>query len=382
MTKSKLRILHVDPEKQWGGGENQVLGLTTYLNRVGHCSVVAADPSGSLFHGLVEARLPVRPLRVRNHFDVLAGLCLRRLVSSGRYDLVHFHTSRAHALSPWLQGTAVKRVVTRRMDYSVKKGPMTRLLYLQSVDAVVAISAGVRAALLAADVPAARIWLIPSGVDTSRFAANPAARAQVRCLYGVGAHQTLVLSIGALAERKGHRTLLQAAHQLKVQGIQLRYLVCGEGPLRAALQAEAQALGLEADVCFAGFCPAIPDYLAAADLFVHVPLWEGLGVAVIEAHAAGLPVVASRVGGISDLIADRMTGLLVPPQDPPALAAALSRLVQDPLWASTLGRAGQEQARSRFDVSAMAQANETLYYDLLHASREQSKEIHARHIPG
>ena len=359
----------MDPERNWGGGENQVLGLTTYLTRAGHCSVVAADPDGSLYRRLTTAGLSVCTLRVRHHYDLRAGFRLRRQVIAGRYDVVHFHTARAHALSPWLHTSGVKRIVTRRMDYPVKKGYATRLLYIQSVDAVVAISAGVRTALLAAEVPAAHIRLIPSGVDTTRFTPNSDARARIRQAYGVGEQEILLLAVGSLAERKGQRTLLQAARQLKTQGMPLRYVLCGEGALRGSLQDEARTLGLETDVRFAGFCPEISDYLAAADLFVHIPLWEGLGVAVIEALAAGLPVVASRVGGIPDLIEDQTTGLLVPPQEPAALAAALSRLVHDPHWAARLGRAGQARVRARFDITVMAQANEALYYGLLSASR-------------
>src|SRR5262245_16491469 len=369
MTMNRLRILHVDPEKHWGGGESQVLALTDYLTRAGHHSVVATNPEGSLYRHLSAVGLLACPLRVRNSCDVLAGLRLRRLVTSGRYDLVHFHTARAHALSPWLAHSGAKRVVTRRMDYPLHKGRTTRILYTHSVDAVVAISGGVHAALLAAEVPATRIRLIPSGVDTIRFSQDPAARAQIRHVYGIGDHETVVLSVGALVERKGHGTLLQAAQQLKGQGLQLRYLVCGEGVLHTALQNEALRLGLETEVRFTGFCSEIPRYLAAADLFVHVPLWEGLGVAVLEALAAGLPVVASRAGGISDLIHDQETGLLVPPRDAMALAAALRRLVQAPAWANTLGRAGQARARTQFDVAVMAQHNAALYYELLEVSR-------------
>src|SRR5437867_28746 len=175
-----LRILHVDPERSWGGGEVQVVGLTRYLHRSGHRSVVAADPDGLLYRHLDDAALPVCALRVRNHLDLLAGLRLRRLVRAGRYELVHFHTARAHALSPWLQGLQVKRVVTRRMDYPLRKGRATRFLYTQSVDTVLAISTGVQAALLAGDVPAARIRLIPSGIDTSSFTPSATARAPMR----------------------------------------------------------------------------------------------------------------------------------------------------------------------------------------------------------
>jgi len=362
---SVLKILHVDPERDWGGGEAQVMGLTAYLCRIGHRSEVACDPDGALSRKLQEQGLPRQPLRIHSHVDVPAAWRLRRLVRSSNYDLVHFHTARAHALSPWLRGLPVKRAVTRRMDYPVKKGRWTHLLYCQSVDTVIAISARVQAALLAAEVPAVRIRLIPSGVDTSRFLPSSDTRVRIRHAYGFGEHDIVVLSVGALVERKGHHTLLTAAHQLRTQGIQLRYLVCGEGSLHTSLQAEAQALGLERDVLFPGFCRDIPDHLAMADFFVHVPLWEGLGVAVIEALSAGLPVVASQVGGIPELIEHEKTGLLVPPQDPTALATALSRLVREPLRASALGRAGRTLAQSRFDMTLMAKANEALYYEVL-----------------
>src|SRR5512139_3287896 len=100
----KLNILHIDPEKNWGGGEVQVLGLTTYLHHRGHQSVVAVDPRGVLSARLSQHGLLSYPLRVRNHLDVFAGFRLRRLVRTRGYDIVHFHTARAHALSPWLLG--------------------------------------------------------------------------------------------------------------------------------------------------------------------------------------------------------------------------------------------------------------------------------------
>ena len=103
-------------------------------------------------------------------------------------------------------------------------------------------------------------------------------------------------------------------------------------------------------------------------MFVHVPVREGLGVAVIEALAAGLPVVASRAGGIPDLIADGETGLLVPSRDPAALADALARCLHDPEWAAGLGKCGQARVRARYDITASARANEALYFELLDAA--------------
>ena len=365
----KLNILHIDPEKKWGGGEVQVLGLTTYLHRNGHQSIVAVDPRGALSARLSQHGLLSCPLRVRNHLDVFAGFRLRCLVRDGGYDIVHFHTARAHALSPWLRGLPVKRLVTRRMDYPIQPGRMTRLLYEHSVDMVVAISHGVEAALHAGGIPPGHIRRIPSGVDTARFLPDVARRQQMRTALGIEPHGCMVLMIGALTERKGHSSLFSAASMLQEQGVRLRYIICGEGSLHANLEAQVRTLGLQDVIRFTGFSSEITGYLAAADIFVHVPLWEGLGVAVIEALAAGLPVVASRVGGIPELIDDHVTGLLVPLHDATALAIAIERLVQNPQWAKTLGTKGQTFVQTQFDVSVMARANESLYNELLSRPR-------------
>jgi len=365
MNSDRRAVLHVDPERDWGGGETQVLGLTRYLHQAGHRSVVAAAPHGALGRRLSQAALPQCGLRVRNDFDMLAGLRLRRLVRTGGYELVHFHTARAHALSPWLHGLGVKRVVTRRMDYPLKRGGWQRFLYRTSVDAVVAISRRVESALIAGGVPPARIRRIPSGIDTTRFTPDPQARQRIRRRYGLGDAEVLVVSVGALVERKAQAVLIEAAAQLHRQGLRLSYVLCGDGPQRQPLEARARAAGLGGQVCFPGFCSEVPAYLAAADVVVHVPHWEGLGVAVMEALAAGRPVIASRVGGIPELVEDGHTGLLVPPRAPGALAAALAELAHKPALAERLGRAGRQRALAHFDIRAMARANALLYDELL-----------------
>ena len=376
----RLRILHVDPERNWGGGETQVLGLTRYLHRAGHISHVATPLHGVLAQRLQHDQLAVQPLSIRNHLDGLAGWRLRRLVRRERYDLVHFHTARAHALSPWLHALPVRRLVTRRMDYPIKTGWWHRFLYGRQVDMLIAISSGVAAALGSAPVSDRPIRIIPSGIDTRQFLPTAAQRLTVRRQYGLGEDTTVILMAGALTQRKSPHTLIEAAAQLHSSqqpgrraeqtghAPALHYLLCGEGPLRQELEALVRRLGLASVFHFAGFCQDVAAYLAAADIFVHTPVWEGLGVAVIEALAAGLPVVASRVGGIPELISDGETGLLIPAQDPSALRNALLRCVRCPDWAKTLGAQGQATVRAHFDIETTARANEALYYELLAAA--------------
>jgi glycosyltransferase involved in cell wall biosynthesis len=251
------------------------------------------------------------------------------------------------------------------MDYPLRTGVTTRFLYLHGVEMVVAISQGVHTALTEGNIPLSRIRLIPSGVDTMRFAPDPLVRERLRSRYGIDTQTPLVVSVGALVERKGHDFLLTAAHLLKEKGYHLRYLICGEGPLHKTLESQVQTLGIAQEVQFIGFCPNVSEFLAAADFFVHVPLYEGLGVAVIEALAAGTPTIASRVGGIPELIEEGKTGILVPPQDAESLSRSLLHLLENPSLARQLGKAGQMFVRKHLDVSAMAQANEALYIELL-----------------
>jgi glycosyltransferase involved in cell wall biosynthesis len=251
------------------------------------------------------------------------------------------------------------------MDYPLRPGITTRFLYLHSVEMVIAISRGVHTALTEGNIPPSRIRLIPSGVDTMRFAPDPLVRERLRARYDIDARTPLVVSVGALVERKGHDFLLIAARFLKEQGYHLRYLICGEGPLHKTLEDQVQTFGLTQEVQFIGFCPNVPEFLTAADFFVHVPHYEGLGVAVIEALASGVPTIASRVGGIPELIEEGKTGILVPPQDAESLSRSLLHLLGNPSFARQLGKTGQTFARKHFDVSTMAQANEALYLELL-----------------
>jgi len=353
-----MRVLHVDPERAWGGGEVQVLALVRELAARGHVSTVAAHPGGPLARAAAAAARVV-PLGIVNHFDVRAALALRRLVAA--FDVVHFHTARAHALAPFCRGRGARLVVTRRMDYVPAGGPYVRFLYNRAVDAVIAISEGVRAALVRVGVRAERIRVVPSGIDAGAFVAPPEARAAVRREWRLGDDDVAVVVVGALEARKGHAVLLAAAAALAPAGLGLRYVFCGEGRQAEALVRAAAAL--DGTVELVGFRPDVAACLAAADVVALPSRQEGLGVAALEAMAAGRPVVASRVGGLAEAIVPEETGLLVPPGDPTALATALARLARDPGLRARLGAAGRARVRARYTTARMAEGTLACYED-------------------
>ena len=354
-----LKILHIDPELNWGGGEAQVFGLLRQLAERGHQNDLLAQPRGQLFHRA--QKLPVRafPFVMRNDLDVRAVPSVRRRIRHGGYDIVHFHTKRAHALALWLpRGERPKYVVTRRMDYPEPRSWYTRFRYNRRVDGVVAISNSIVDVLIDAGVERSRIRCIPSGIDFKKFSAikprDPASQPAV-----------IVGTLAVLEERKGHRYLLEAAARLNAQGVRLQYQIAGEGPLRRQLEEDAHRFGLTEQVTFLGFVQDTVSFLAAIDILAMPSLHEGLGVAALEAMAAGRPVVASRSGGLSEAVVDGVTGILVPPRDASALAAAIAKLAGAPEWARALGAQGRTRARDAYSLEQMARQNELYYRELL-----------------
>jgi glycosyltransferase involved in cell wall biosynthesis len=357
-----LKILHVDPEKNWGGGEVQVLGLLTYLAEKGHHNVLLTHPHGRLFENCRHPNVKKIPLRVRNDLDLSPVAGLRRLIREENYDIVHLHTKRAHALSLWLPhgSNRPKYVVTRRMDYAEPKSWYTRHLYNRRVDGVVAISRAIAELLASAGVDAKRIRLIHSGIDPVPFEAVGSKSSSAEGLPVVG-------TVAVLEERKGHRFLLEAAARLKEEGYEINYHLAGEGSLRGQLEGTAARLGLKDHVKFFGFVSDTPSFLAQVDIFVLPSLYEGLGVAALEAMAAGRAVVATQVGGLKDLVVDSVTGFLCSPRDTDGLARAIAKLVDEKALAREMGKNGAARVRREFSLEQMAMKNEAFYYELLEA---------------
>jgi glycosyltransferase involved in cell wall biosynthesis len=300
---------------------------------------------------------------MRNDLDVRCVASLRRFIRQGNYDIVHFHTKRAHTLALWLPRgeSRPKYLVTRRMDYPEPRNWYTDILYNRRVDGVVAISQTIVNLLVSAGVERRKIRCISSGIDPGKFEMSERRR--------TGEDDFTVGCLGGLEERKGHRYLLEAAALLKAEGLKIRYNIAGSGPLRARLEEEVARLGLGAEVRFLGFVSDAAEFLAGVDILAMPSLYEGLGVAALEAMAAGRPVVATQVGGLTESIIDGVTGALVPPRDSAALAAAIAKLARSRPLAGSMGNEGRERVRRYFSLENMARKNEAYYYELLGPER-------------
>lgn len=365
-----LTIAHVDAETGFSGGEVQVFLLMEGLRRRGHRNLLVCPP-GSRSEAEARAReLETLAVPMRADLDLGSVLRIRSGLRSGGVDVVHLHSGRA----TWLGGLAARwaglpAVSTRRMDRRVKRNWRTRLIYERLVMRAVAISPAVAECLRAGGVDPRRTRTIPSSVDPR--ALEPArGRADTRQELGVAEDEVLLLVLAALVRRKGIDVLLDAltrVHDARVLpgsgGIRL--VVAGEGPERAALEEQASRAGLDGRVAFLGRREDKGDLLAACDVLVLPSRREGLGVAALEAMAAARAVVATRVGGLAEVVADGRTGLLVEPGDPDALAHALERVVGDPELRASLSAAGPERVAQGYLPEQMVSSYEELYRDVI-----------------
>ena len=362
---AKIRVLHVDSELPWRGGERQVLELMRRQRRRRDEPHLAAPANSAIFERARAESFPVHAVAMRGTWDLGAAAALARLHRTVRPDVVHWHAARAHALGAIAAAFAPvpARVLSRRVDFLVRRSLGSRILYAQPIDAIAAISGGVRDALIRSGVDPARIRVIPSGIDLAPFD-EPFDRPAVRARLGLSETDVLALQVAALAPHKSQTTLLQAMARIRSRHPNLRVWVAGDGPLRAALSREHAALGLGESVRFLGFREDVTELLRAADLFVISSYLEGLGTSILDAMAAGLPVVATRVGGIPEAVADGETGVLVAPSDPQGLGEAISGLTADPDRRSRLGEAGRRRARL-FSADRTEALTRELYEEVL-----------------
>ncbi|MFN0009934.1 MAG: glycosyltransferase family 4 protein [Planctomycetota bacterium] len=362
-----LRIAHIDAEKGFSGGEAQVFLLLDGLRSRGHEVLLLCPPRSRAEDEARRRGIEVAAVRMASDLDLGAVSGLRRAIEGFGAELVHLHTGRA----TWLGGlaarfAAVPAITTRRMDRRIAKNWRSRLIYGPLVARAVAISPAVHEALLEAGVEPAKVSTIPSSVDPAALAPR-VQRETTRRALEVPEGALVLLVLASLIRRKGLDVLLDALATLRNPGIVL--WIAGEGPERAALEAQAERLGLAARVRFLGRREDAADLLAACDVYVLPSRREGLGVSALEAMAARRPIVATRVGGLGDAVADERTGLLVPPEDAAQLARALTRLAADPALRRRLGEAGPARLAEGFLASQMVDAYEKLYRDLLEERR-------------
>jgi glycosyltransferase involved in cell wall biosynthesis len=363
----KLRILEVLGYSCAGGAAESVLELAAALVREGAAVTLAAPDAPGFAPRVAAAGARFVSVAMASRRDWRSFAALTGLLRRGEFDVVHTHCRNADlhgGLAARATGTphvAHLRGLLVDETGNVGGGLVDRLhraLLRRSPRSIVAVSEAVRRRALALlGVAPERVITVRNGVAVAAFRTPRRATAEVRAELAIPDGAPLLLAVGALGCCKGQDVVLDALARIAPQAEHRpapHAVFVGEGPDRERLLAQARRLGIDARVRFVGLRRDVADLMHAADLFVHAARWEGFGRVVAEAMAAGRPVVATRVGGVPEIVADGATGRLVEPDRPDALAAAVAALLADQPLAQRLGRAAADFAARELDAAATA----------------------------
>ena len=354
--------VQIDTARTWRGGQNQVRLTGLGLRARGHRVAVVAHPDGEL-----RKRLPpdmdVVPLAPRGEVDLPAAWRMSRLIRDLQPDVVHAHDPHgvavaATALSMASPPRRPALVAARRVDFHIRANSFSRWKYRQ-VDRFITASEAIRAMLIEDGVPADRATTVHEGIDVDRVAAIEPLN--VREEYWFPPHSLVVGNIAALVPHKGQKHLIEAAAIVVREVPEARFLILGEGELRPTLEHQVKHLHLSQHVVFAGFRADVLAVLKGLDLFVLSSVTEGLGTSLLDAMAAGRPIVATQAGGIPEVVVDGETGVLVPPRDGEALAAAILGMLRDEGRRRRMADAGLARVRTRFSVDRMVEQTLAVY---------------------
>ena len=361
-----MKVLHVEAGMHLYGGALQVVFLLGGLQAVPGDEHVLACPLGSaISEAATRHGIRVRPIRMGGDADVGMVSRLRRLIREERPDVVHLHSRRGSdlwgGLAARLEG--VPAVLSRRVDNPESKTWVA--LKYRLYDRVVAISHGIREVLLAEGLPADKVVCVHSSVDTERYRPDGGDEAWFRQEFGLAADAPVLAMVAQFILRKGHRTMIDAMPAVLREHPRTRLLLFGKGSEQAAIARLIAERGLQGSVTVAGFRDDLHRVIPCVDLVVHPASMEGLGVALLQAAACGVPMVGARAGGIPEVVRPGLSGELVAPGDAAGLAQAVNRLLASPALRQQYGTQGRQLALDEFSVAAMVRGNRAVYADVL-----------------
>jgi glycosyltransferase involved in cell wall biosynthesis len=369
-----MKILFLSTSMGMGGADQQILILAGALRDRGHeVRIIALAPLGAMGVEAQRAGIPTESLELKRNLGVVFGfLRLLQLIRHWRPDVVHSHMLHANLMARAARAFApVPALVStihsindggglRMAAYRWTRGLVDRYTIISHLAAKRYLSIGA--------VPEKRLRVIPNTVDVNRFRRRLEARDGIR--RELGLEQAFVwMAVGRFEAPKDYPTMIAAFTRVASDRPGSRLLLVGEGSLQSDIEELVRQAGLAGRVQFLGVRRDVPELLSAGDAYVLSSAWEGMPVAVLEAASVGLPIVATRVGGVSEVVEDGVTGMLVAPSDPAALAAAMIQMeALQHESRERMGQRGRALVVERYGTEQVLQMWENLYSELTNVS--------------
>lgn len=359
-----ITVLHSESSMGWGGQEKRTVRELVGLSPNRFRPLLVCRPGSKIGQEAQSRGIVVEWVKMRGNFDPWAVFQLMNLIQRHRVDIVHTHSSA----DSWMSSVAAKLsprrpwvVRTRHLSCSIRN----RLIYRWMADRVITVGESTRKYMVhEKGIPKDKIITIPTGVDLEKF--NPRrVKKDFRNEMAIPANAPVLGTVAVFRRLKGHVYILRAMKEILSFYPDAKLLLVGEGPQEENLRRTMEELGVGKAVILPGYREDVERLLQAMDVFVFPSLQEALGTAIIEAMAMEKPVVASRVGGIPEIVEDGKTGFLVNPEDVQGIAERVLFLFGNPALAESMGKAGRRVVEEHFDTRQMVERIEKLYEWLL-----------------
>ncbi|MBI4697821.1 MAG: glycosyltransferase family 4 protein [Nitrospirae bacterium] len=374
MTNRKLTILHTEASKGWGGQEIRVFHESLRLTALGYKVVIACQYGSKLSENARKAGLAVSIVRMEYPIALFAVMKFLKIVRDEKVDIVHTHSSK----DSWLAGitgriAGIPVVRSRHLSTPVGQNRLTSFVYSHLADIIITSGMHIRNALITRNrIEPEKIVSIPAGVDTDIFNANIKGD-KIRAEFHLENSYPIVGSVAILRHWKGHRFFLEAVPQVLAFLPEAKFIIAGDGPQFDNLKQQVAGLGIEKNVIMTGFRNDVPEIMAALDMFILPSIAsEATSQVIPQALAIGKPVIATDAGGLSEIIEDNVTGLLIPPKNPDAIAGAILKMAKHKEQAMEMAARGREKILKGYTFDHMINSTIAVYNRVMEKKSEKN----------
>lgn len=361
-----MKVLHISSEKSWRGGEQQIAYLIQESAKANvECEVVCR--TGSSFHSFCKREDIANTGKSFSGFGILrTAIFIKKYARQNGFDIIHVHSAKSHLVTyiSLLLGLKVPVILSRRVDFEPSNSWLTRHRYNYSgIRKIVCVSDAIQAIMrkyLSQEKD--RCITVHSGIDVSKFRNGSSSLYQ---LYNINTSKQLVGNTSALADHKDYFTFIDTAEIILKQNNRCHFIIFGEGPLENEIKEYVKIKNLISHVTFTGFVNNIPELLPSLNVFLMTSKTEGLGTSILDAFAAKVPVVATHVGGIPEIVLNNYTGLTYEAMDSEGLAKGVLRILDDNILTKKLTTNAYNLLINDFTKEKMAQNTIEVYNDIL-----------------
>jgi len=367
------RVLHLISSSGFLGAENVVLELSKETAKQGYWVTIGILENRNNLHMELADRARSEGLQVqifpcKGRYDYRTIASIQDFIDRERPDILHSHNYKSNFYA-WraLSGRKISWIITnhgKRLGVKLSIYNWLNILFMKKANKIVAVSQTLADEMIQYGISSSRMHIIDNGVNLERFT-NLLEHNDLRKSFGLNGNHKIIGTIGSLTEEKGHIYIIEAARQVIDKHPECRFLIIGDGSQRHSLEEKVSHLRLTGEVLFTGSRKDVPEILSMLDAFVLPSLKEGLPMALLEAMASKVPVIATSVGAIPKVVEDGISGILIPPKNSDAIAEAINTMLSDGNSAKEMGLKGFEKVRDHYSSKQMAEKYLTVYQELL-----------------